>query len=161
ILEYIKENQTSILPLNKFLANMVASVWYPTNYFRLSFGNQDRLSQIVLKIKSENSLASDTKKSEVVNAVLAHIAINSELAGEIRSLGRFVPYRFLRPFFKSSLQGKPDWKIDDLTVELAEHSFNDQERLCLYRFVSNPEHSIEIQNEWFQYIQRNLYILIG
>jgi hypothetical protein len=118
---------------------MVASVWYPVNYSRLSFGKHDRLSQIVLKIKSEDNLANDTKKREVVNAILTHISTSSEIAGEIMSLGRFVPYRFMLPFFKRELQGKPDWKIDSLVVDLAEKSFNHPENLCLYRFVSHPE----------------------
>lgn len=140
---------------------MVASVWYPVNYFRLSFGKQDRLSQIVLKIKSEDNLANDAKKREVVNAILTHISTSSEIASEIMSLGRFVPYRFMRPFFKRELQGKPDWKIDSLVVDLAEKSFNHPENLCLYRFVSHPENGIEIQKDWFEYLQKHLHILIG
>jgi hypothetical protein len=37
ILEWVREEQTPLLPLDALLARMVASVWYPTNYFRLSF----------------------------------------------------------------------------------------------------------------------------
>lgn len=48
ILEHIKENQAPTIPIKHLLAAMVATVWYPTNYFRLSFGKQDRLSLIAL-----------------------------------------------------------------------------------------------------------------
>ncbi|MCP4371835.1 MAG: HNH endonuclease, partial [Deltaproteobacteria bacterium] len=65
VLEYVKENQTPVIPFNHLLANMAAGVWYPTNYFRLSFGKQDRLSQIALKLKTENNLSIDAKKTEV------------------------------------------------------------------------------------------------
>jgi hypothetical protein len=38
----------------------------------------------------------------------------------------------------------------------------DEERhLCPYRFVSIPVESIEIQKEWFEYLQEHLYILTG
>src|SRR5262249_26776775 len=38
---------------------------------------------------------------------------------------------------------------------------NDPENLCLYRFVSHPENSIEIQKNWFEYLQKHLRILTG
>lgn len=161
ILKSIRENQTSIILLNDLLAQMVASVWYPTNYFRLSFGKQDRLSQIALKIKAENELSVDVKRNKVVETTLTHLLENSTLSSEIKSLGRFVPYRFLRPFFTQQLRGKPDWQINRLIAEMAEESFYRETNACLYRFISTPEDAIEIQVDWFHYLQKHLQILIG
>lgn len=42
--------QTRTIPLDALLARMVASVWYPTNYFRLSFGKQDCLGSVVTRL---------------------------------------------------------------------------------------------------------------
>ena len=161
ILEYITEHQIPIMPLNILLAKMIASVWYPINYFRLSFGKQDRLSQIALRIKTEHDLAIDAKKSQLVRSVVAYINTNSILAKDIVSLGRFVPYRFLRPFFASELRGTPDWKGDDLIVGLAEETFYDKSKLGLYHFIKHPEDGIEVQQDWFEYLQKHTYILTG
>lgn len=161
ILEQIRTNSTPAIPTKNLLANMVASVWFPTNYFYLSFGKQDRLSQIALKIKATSNLPLDAKKGDIVNEIFAQLRKNSVLANEILDLGRFVPFRFLRPFFSQELQGKPDWQIDKLIVQLAEVSFFDKECLCLYRFTNSPEESIEIQQNWFEYLQEHLHILTG
>jgi hypothetical protein len=161
ILEYIKETNSRFIPLNHLLAKMVASVWYPTNYFYLSFGKQDRLSKIALNLKAENKLAIDAKHAEVVDTVLVQIPEDSTLSNEITSLCRFVPYRFLRPFFANELRSEKDYKINRLIVELAENGFSDADNLCLYRFVSDPENGIELQKDWFEYLQQHLTILLG
>ena len=161
ILESIRETNSQFILLNYLLAKMIASVWYPTNYFYLSFGKLDRLSQIALNLKKESGLAVDAKHTEVVDAVLAQLSENSALSNEIMSLGRFVPYRFLRPFFVKELRGEKDYKINGLMVELAESGFSTPDNLCLYRFVSQPENGIELQNDWFKYLQQHLTILLG
>jgi hypothetical protein len=161
ILESIKETNSRFIPLDYLLAKMIASVWYPTNYFYLSFGKQDRLSQIALNLKEGNRLAVDAKHVEVSDAVLAQLLDNSALSNEIVSLGRFVPYRFLRPFFATELRGEKDYKINGLVIELAGSGFSNPENLCLYRFVGHPENGIELQNDWFEYLQQHLTILLG
>ncbi len=161
ILESVRTSQTRIIPINDLLAQMVANVWYPSNYFRLSFGKQDRLSQIALEIKAENGLPIEAKRENVAEIISNHLSRNSDLANEIKSLGRFVPYRFLRPFFNQKLKGKPDWKINRLITEMADKSFHHGTETCLYRFISNPEYSIEIQIDWFDYFQKHIQILTG
>ncbi len=67
----------------------------------------------------ENSLNIDAKKNEVVNAALADLAASSNLGREIKSLSRFVPHRFLRPFFRQELKGVKDSKVDGLILSFA------------------------------------------
>jgi len=161
ILEHIKISPNPVIPIKSLLANMVGNVWFPTSYFHLSFGKQDRLSKIVTKIRETTNLTSDARKVDVVNEIVAQLQTNSTLANEILSLGRFVPFRFLRPFFNQELRNKPDGQIDKLVVQLAEDSFFDEKYLCLYRFTNFPEESIEIQPNWFEYLQEHAYILTG
>lgn len=152
ILDSIAEQQ--VIPIEALLANMIASVWYPTNYFKLSFGKQDRLGIISLKVNQQGYL----KKSDIASEVLNQLSAKTKTSKQIRSLGRFVPYRFLRPFFERELRGVPDWKIERLIVELVEQSFNDKTNLPLYRFVNDR---IEIQEDWFKYLQQHIHILRG
>lgn len=161
ILEHVKASSSSTIPIKSLLANMVADVWFPSNYFYLSFGKQDRLSQVALKIRETSNLKIDSKKGDIVNETFSQLQTNSTLANEILTLGRFVPYRFLRPFFSKELSGVSDWRVDNFIKKLAENSFYEKRHLCPYRFVSIPEESIEIQKEWFEYLQEHLYILTG
>jgi len=57
ILDHVRNKQTRIIPVRQLTAQMVANVWYPTNYFRLSFGKQDRLGQITMNVGAEKLTA--------------------------------------------------------------------------------------------------------
>lgn len=161
ILDRVKENAGPLIPLQALLANMVAGVWYPTNYFYLSLGKQDRLSGIAVQVRTVTGLTTAAKKNQVLETTLACLPSQPKINEEISSLGRFVPQRFLRPFFATQLKGKPDWQINSLIVKLADTTFADPMEPCLYRFVERPNPAIEIQPDWFDYLQRHLHILYG
>lgn len=143
---------------------MIASVWYPTNYFRLSFGKQDRLGQIALAIKTKTDLPIDARRQEVIDVVLAYTTSYSSsdpsLVQKISSLSQYVPYRFLRPFFSTQLRGKVDSKINELIRQFANQSFTNSDEPSLYRFSPNQQ-SIEIHPLWFEYLQTHLTIVTG
>lgn len=103
ILEHVQEIQTRIIATDDLLARMLSSIWYPTNYFRLSFGKQDRLGQITLKLGAQAGLPIDAKRYQVIQVAKQKIVEPSDLADEVHSLAIYVPYRFLRPFFSEQL----------------------------------------------------------
>ena len=140
---------------------MLASIWYPTNYFRLSFGKQDRLGNIVRKIGAQAGLPMDAKSHQVIQVTQRKMAESSNLADEIRSLGIYVPYRFLRPFFAKELRGVKDWVVNDRIQQMALETFNSKTDPCLYRFITEPFAGIEIQPDWFNYLNRHLSVLTG
>jgi hypothetical protein len=160
ILEQIRENQSRTIPINNLLARMISSVWYPTNYFRLSFGKQDRLGQIAVQVGEYSGLSIDSNRQEVIRAVQGYLASDSSLARDIKSLGQYVPFRFLRPFFAQQLRGLEDWKVNESVEGLATQAFADTQFPCIYRFVYQPAYAIEIQADWFEYLTRHLTILI-
>ncbi|WP_298982685.1 HNH endonuclease domain-containing protein [Caldilinea sp.] len=161
ILEQVRETQTRIIPLDILLARMVASVWHPTNYFRLSFGKQDRLGSIAARLGEQAGLPMDIPRNRVITTALAHLSQLDDVGREILSLANFVPYRFLRPFFASTLRGARDWEVNRRIKTLAENAFHDSQTPCLYRFVNLPQPGIEIHPDWFSYLQQHLTILAG
>lgn len=162
ILDHIKETQSPIININSLIARMVGNAWYPTNYFRLSFGKQDRLSQIALAIKSETDLPVDANKRDVIATALAYTNERSQASSAIKSLERYVPYRFLQPFFSTQLQGIKDDQKSKITQQLAEQSFSDLHSPCLYKFVHlKTGMAIEINPLWFAYLQAHLSIVTG
>lgn len=141
---------------------MVASAWYPLHYFHLSFGKQDRLGQIADHLRAQSiSLDVNARSEEIIGAVLDILAANHPLAKEIRSLGNYVPQRFLRVFFQEQTRGIDDWKVDDLVQALADKHFDNLQSPCLYRFISTPRRSIEIHPVWYEYLQDHIRILEG
>jgi len=161
ILDHIRNKQTRLIPVRQLTAHMIANVWYPTNYFRLSFGKQDRLGQITVNVGMQSSLPMDSKHIQVINVVLEHLKENSQTSREIKSLQEYVPYRFLRPFFARELRGLKDTVINARIAKMAEEAYNNLESPCLYRFISTPEFSIEIHPVWFEYLKQHISILSG
>ena len=161
ILEHLKETQSTIVEVNELAARMLAGVWYPTNFFLLSFGKQDRLSEIAILLKERQGISRDARRQEVVSAVLTEITNKSDLAQQISSLTRYVPTRFLRPFFAQQLRGQPDWKVDEQIITLAEQAFTDETGPPLYRFIGVKGQTIEIHPAWSEYLQTHTAILRG
>jgi len=50
ILDHLRNKPSRVIPIHQLTAAMIANAWYPANYFRLSFGKQDRLGQIASNI---------------------------------------------------------------------------------------------------------------
>jgi hypothetical protein len=161
ILDQVREAQVRFMLRDALLARMVASVWYPTNYFRLSFGKQDRLGNVVTRLGEHAGLPIDSPSTRVIQTALAHLAQQDHVGREILSLANFVPYRFLRPFFAQTLRGASDWEVNRRIVTLAETAFHRPQTPCLYRFVDTSEPGIEIHPDWFEYLRQHLMILTG
>ncbi|MFQ5602232.1 MAG: HNH endonuclease domain-containing protein [bacterium] len=162
ILEYISAKIQPVIPLQELSARMIARAWYPVNYFNISFGKQDRLAIIAFKVKAENQLNENAKEHDVLGEVLRILnhSKNTEILKDLDSLIRYVPYRFLRPWFTKELRGIADYEINPQIVKLAEQGFENQSELCLYKFVGKEEKAIEIQRNWFEYLQKHNKILM-
>jgi hypothetical protein len=87
ILEHIRTHQSRIIYTNDLLSRMVAGVWYPANYFKLSFGKQDRLGQVTIQVGEKANLPIDVNHYEVVRATGELLMGNSTIARNLRSLG--------------------------------------------------------------------------
>ncbi|KAB2954240.1 hypothetical protein F9B85_00655 [Heliorestis acidaminivorans] len=151
LLELIRDNGFDIkkaISFNDIAKNMLVNAWYPHTFFRLSFGKQDQIGQVLdgLNIQSKahnkDSLLKEFEKNHIGYQLL-----------------RYVPYRFLRPFF-IQLRGIPDSKlnIDREIFLLATEKF--EEVKPLYRFVESRD-ALFIHPEWMEYIRVNYTILEG
>ena len=162
ILECVRESSEMLIPMSKILAKMISTVWYPVNYFKISFGKLDRLGNIALDVKSESSLAPDSKRYKVVDVVRIILSetSNTTLRQNLNSLMRFVPYRFLRPWFASELKGLTDLSVNSKIIELANKNFHNVKNISMYRFNNGKEKHIELQKLWFNYLVEHNRILM-
>jgi hypothetical protein len=157
----VKARRGGVLAIDALTAQMVAAVWYPHSYFRLSFGKQDQLGKLAKMLQTALDLPAHTPATELAAACLRHAQTDAAFGKELRSLAAYVPYRFLRPSFASETRGLTDWKVNAAIRQLAAQRFTDAEQPCLYRFVGDAPASIELHPRWLDYLERNLAIVDG
>lgn len=64
ILEHVKNGKEKI-NIYDIIIEMICEIWYPINYFRLSFGKQDKFTHTVEKIKEEIDCNKDIYKARL------------------------------------------------------------------------------------------------
>ncbi|HSH03337.1 MAG TPA: HNH endonuclease domain-containing protein [Anaerolineae bacterium] len=158
ILNHIKAGGDATISIDALLADMVTSVWYPVNYFHLSFGSQDKLGRAVLTVKVAEDIDANDKPQAVQLAVSAYLNQNGAEAKKVRQLTRYVPTRFLRPWFQTETKGMKDHKVDNYIAEAASDYFTAR-TTPMYCFVE--PNSIKLNPHWLAYLRQHLNILQG
>lgn len=136
---------------------MVASIWYPAVYFHLSFGKQDRLSFTALMLKEAASLEFSATEEDLIRKIKELREESREFANEFNQLERYVPYRFLEPFFRDALRGIADHQKNGIITTLANESFLAPNSPSIYKFQSRK--TVELHPDWYNYIVQHLSIL--
>jgi hypothetical protein len=127
---------------NGLFAGMISHAWYTVNYFKVSFGVQDKLQQAISRIKITENLTIDANSS----AIFEHLS-STRNNGTLRDLRYFngeVPHRFLSPWLRAT--GKAQ-------VYEASRRFENQ---CVYALFDTH---IEMNPAWMRYLQRHAGIL--
>jgi hypothetical protein len=154
LLEILKNNQKDFILVNDLIIEMICEVWYPINYFKLSFGKQDKFENSIKEVIKVLGCQKDLSKDELKQ--LLHANKNEPtIKMLINDLCRYVPYRFVTPWFVNELKGELDSKKNNLIQSLSKL---DNYR-CLYKFKSSIE--IEINPIWKDYLFKNCNILKG
>jgi hypothetical protein len=138
---------------------MISKVWYPVNYFRLSFGKQDKLADAVQSVKKTLEFEKDIDQERLKENIKDHLE-QKEIKRSIHNLSRFVPYRFLSPWFSSELRGMPDQRKDRAIVDFAARDFIKDENPPPYRFDPSRG-TIVLHSGWRDYFTRHVKILRG
>ena len=88
----------SPISFREIIVEMLASAWYPHNYFKLSFGKQ---AQIADKLESlEIEVIEPILKFRDIDRKLLRTAINNQnIDNVVTSINRYVSYRLILPFF--------------------------------------------------------------
>lgn len=72
---------------------MVANAWYPIHYFRLSFGKNDSLFDIVTELQKETQIPIDASCEEVIGQLQARLK-DKPVKSRFGKLTAYVPYYF-------------------------------------------------------------------
>lgn len=136
-----------LISFEEIFIEFVKLAWYPHRYFRLSFGIQDRVAQLIdkyLKNSARDSIEKD---------------IGRKVDVFIKELGRYVTTRLIRPFFAVETKGCPDWNIGAHIYKLSGDSNLVNKRKPLYTLLS--EDQIQFNTDWLGYFRQNMALIEG
>ncbi|MCB0367453.1 MAG: hypothetical protein H6624_02430 [Bdellovibrionaceae bacterium] len=156
ILRHLKRTRFGAgeIQLSELAKEMCVIAWYPRIYFKLSFGVQDKIGQLIDGIDWGDLEGSPVTGELCLQAV-------GQIVSEKASLDfllNYVPFRFVRPFVEEEARGVPEGQLHRVIVDVANRLFD--ERKILYRF--NIENcAIEIHREWLAYLKTNISIVEG
>lgn len=160
ILDSLRDNGQNVISLNDIAIRMLANVWYPLDYFKLSFGKEDSFKNIAhfitSKIKIDNSPNAPTLLTQINKQL--DLKERTGLSEKVRVAVKYVPYRFVRPFFEVETKGLIDHKVKESIINLLTANFDNQPHKVIYRFIDD---SIELNMVWVDYFQKHQIILRG
>lgn len=83
------------------IIRMVANAWYPVHYFRLSFGKNDSLFDIVMELQHITNIPIDANAEIIIENLTERLG-DKQIRKCLNILTLNVPYRFLRPWIDTS-----------------------------------------------------------
>ena len=119
----MKKDQLTI-PFDDIVIKIITKMWYPINYFKLSFGKQDQIVNYINELKKEFQLddnISEKKLQSFLRKEVDHKTINRVS----QKITKYVPYRFIRPWFSTETMGLKDHLVHGSILNI-QHTKKDQ-----------------------------------
>lgn len=127
---------------NRVFARMLANAWYTVNYFKVSFGTQDKVHEAAMFFKEKKNVSIEFSRQKVWEKILSFSDPQSQ--SFLTHFDKQVPHWFLSPWF-------PQMSPSQIYKASRERKVK-----SLYSLF--PNH-IEIDPDWLQYLQKNSGIL--
>jgi len=143
-------NQKKEISFDEIVLKIISKLWFPVNYFKLSFGKIDQCSKHIRQIQKNYQLKDNINEKDLYEFLIE--SKDSEfLLKIINELTRYVPYRFIRPWFTEQTRGLKDGLVNSRILEVQNES-------APYKININLK-TIKINQEWIEWIKIN-YTLI-
>ena len=144
---HVKEHKSEMLALD-IASRMVAYAWYPIEYFGLSFGKGDSMSQIIPNVAELTGITVDDKLECKADAIKEAVSENKKVRSVVKILLGNVPFWFQKPWIDTG--DKRDMIRRSQTLE------ND----CLYSLSGWGEDlTVTMNPKWSDYLNMNYEIL--
>ncbi|WP_069998562.1 HNH endonuclease domain-containing protein [Cellulosilyticum sp. I15G10I2] len=137
----------------EIVCHMISSAWYPIVQYKLSFGQSDKLGDIVEYIRDQHEIPAD-EKEHVLFKTLYELQ-DKEVIKYIEGLYKLVPYRMLSPFYGELLRGTPE---KEKNRKITEYALKDEN--AFYKIYPKQK-MIVIGENWYKYLVENQNIIYG
>lgn len=159
LLDIVSMDENPFVSYERVAMHMVDLVWYPLDFYKLSFGKQDSFKGIAEKV-SRSITIDDRFNSKPIHTQLIE-GLSSKnaasLIGEITTiLKKYVGYRFLRSFIPHDLRGIDDQKVNALIKKESNNSHGGDR--YPYQIIEN---GIQLNSRWVNYFRDNRMILLA
>jgi len=151
LLQSIKNNNFNlniIYSLSDLQAEMLKIAWYPYKFFKLSFGNQDKIAEKLEKLPPIELNYKIDNRDLIRQHIIRHLS-DEELL-------KYVPYRLIRVFFEEQTKNMADSKVDQMIHKLAIKSFD--EFYPIYYIDANKKNLI-VHPYWLHFLHINYSIV--
>lgn len=137
---------------------MLVNVWYPLDFFKLSFGAQDGFKKVAQFISTKITVDNRPNSPELFEQIKKRFSEDelSQLSQEVKKLYRWVPFRFIRPFVENETKGLPDAQVNIVIIKTCNQLFEREPHRIMYRFADD---TIELNSMWVEYLQKHQGIL--
>src|SRR5690606_32399037 len=111
IIEIYFQNENKEIRFDEIILKIISKLWYPVNYFKLSFGKIDQCSKYVKQIQKNYQLEDNIDEGDLYKFLIEHK--NSDFLVKITDeLTRYVPFRFIRPWYGEETRGLKDSQVN-------------------------------------------------
>ena len=146
-----------VISFKDLTIEILANAWYPHNYFKLSFGTQDKIADKIDSLTLNFNQLKDQDKLELRQAIA-----KQKLDDICNDVTRYVPFRFIRPFFENQLRKIEDYVVNS-NIAMSSNRYFDSIK-PIYKFNQNNYQdctAIIIHTEWLEYFKSNYAIVRG
>ena len=158
ILNAVKNDREGVISYDDIALRMFATVWYPLDFYKLSFGPKDGFERIRSYVL-EHAKIDNTRNAPHIFSQLSKQLSDKEMRiindMTKKELIRYVPYHFLTPFLEGLIEKEPKYSR---IAEVTNQCFNTHPQQVIYRIINE---SIELNPKWVEYLRKHLYILEG
>lgn len=152
ILSLMKRSDERSLRLADIFTEMAVAAWHPVCLYRLSLGRQDKLQDMIVEIQQTSRLQPNAIPEEIRKFVAGSAAANAKLD----FLKRYVPTRFLTPWFADKLRGERDEAARTQEIQAMANDSQPTPFASPYFFERN---SIRLNESWWLFLIENLGIV--
>lgn len=157
------EKYPNRISMPNLAARMLVLVWYPLDYYKLSFGKQDGFKGIAESISAKMKVNNNPNSKDLFEQINARLKENEviQINKKVLKLLNWVPYRFIRPFFSERLKGEKDYKVNKRIIQLSNDVFKNNTHQTIYRFIGEKKEGIEVDTKWAEYFDVNQEVIRG
>ena len=150
IIEICLHKKECEISYDEIVLKIISKLWFPVNYFKLSFGKIDQCSKHLKQIQKTYELEDNISEHDLYQFLIKHK--DSILLIKItKELTRYVPYRFLRAWYDKETRGLKDGLVNSKILELQNESAPYIVHLRLKKIIINKE--------WLEWINSNYTVI--
>jgi len=150
LLSLLRRTEDRSFSFDDIFIEMVVVAWHPVCLYRLSMGRQDKFQEVLLKLKHLSQLPANATPDAIREAMYAFKGVPTLL----RFMKKYVPMRFLSPWFAEQLRGQMDSKRNRQIESLAQKSQSTPSP-CPYWFATGE---ININELWREFLLGNMAV---